>query len=46
MDATDNVKTAEPLVELMPEEAVLPALAQSAHPVEWIESNAPDPEES
>ena len=31
----------EPLVELAPEESVLPALSQSAHPVEFIESNAP-----
>jgi len=31
----------EPLVELAPDEAVLPALMQSAHPVEFIESNAP-----
>jgi hypothetical protein len=31
----------EPLVELAPEEAVLPALLQSAHPVEFIEANAP-----
>ena len=37
----------EPLVELVPEEEVLPALSQSAHPVEWIESNKePEDEDS
>jgi hypothetical protein len=29
----------KPLVELAPEESVLPALQQSAHPVEFIEAN-------
>ncbi len=29
----------QPLVELAPEEAVLPALNQSAHPVEFLEAN-------
>ncbi len=28
-----------PLVELAPEEVVLPALMQSAHPVEFLEAN-------
>ena len=28
----------EPLVELAPDEAVVRALAQSAHPVEFVES--------
>lgn len=36
----------EPLVEPAPEEAVVPALAQSAHPVEFIEANAPREEPS
>jgi hypothetical protein len=34
----------EPLVELAPDEAVLRALAQSAHPDEWIEANKSDEE--
>jgi hypothetical protein len=29
----------KPLVEIAPDETVLPALSQSAHPVEFIESN-------
>jgi hypothetical protein len=29
----------KPLVELAPEETTLPALSQSAHPVEFIEAN-------
>jgi hypothetical protein len=29
----------QPLVELAPEEAVLPALMQSAHPIEFTEAN-------
>ena len=41
---TDGQPTNEPMVELAPDEAVVRALAQSAHPVEWIESNAPDEE--
>jgi hypothetical protein len=40
----------KPLVELAPEETTLPALSQSAHPVEFIEANEPlvelAPEES
>ena len=32
-------KEKTPLVELAPDESVLPALQQSAHPVEFIESN-------
>ena len=34
---TESAQIEEPLVELAPEEAVLPALLQSAHPVEFIE---------
>ena len=29
----------EPLVELAPDEAVIRALAQSAHPIEWAEAH-------
>ncbi len=29
----------EPLVELAPDEAVVRALAQSAHPIEWAEAH-------
>lgn len=36
---TDPKRVSEPLVEFAPEEAVLPALSQSAHPVEFVESN-------
>ena len=40
----------KPLVEFAPEETTLPALSQSAHPVEFIEANEPlvelAPEES
>ena len=32
----------EPLVELAADEAVVRALAQSAHPVEWAEAHKPD----
>ena len=32
----------EPLVELAPDEAVVRALAQSAHPVEWAEAHKSD----
>ena len=40
MEPTVNAKQrTEPLVELAPEEAVLPALSQSSHPVEFVESN-------
>jgi Tfp pilus assembly protein PilN len=42
MKPTDNSRKTEPLVERVPEEAVLPALSQSAHPVEFIESNNPE----
>jgi hypothetical protein len=35
-------KQSAPLVELAPEEAVLPALSQSAHPVEFVEANKTD----
>jgi hypothetical protein len=43
MDPIENSRrTDEPLVEPAPEEAVIPALIQSAHPVEWTESNEPD----
>lgn len=30
---------AEPLVEIAPDEAVVRALAQSAHPIEWVEAH-------
>jgi hypothetical protein len=39
----------QPLVEQAPDEAVTRALAQSAHPVEFVESNEPEsdaPDES
>ncbi len=40
MEKTEHTQDEErPLVELAPEEAVLPALNQSAHPVEFIEAN-------
>ena len=42
----ERQRNTESLVELAPDEAVLRALAQSAHPVEWLESNAPDQEVS
>jgi hypothetical protein len=32
----------EPLVELAPDEAVVRALSQSAHPVEWAEAQKSD----
>jgi hypothetical protein len=35
-------KKSAPLVELAPDEAVLPALSQSAHPVEFVEANKTD----
>lgn len=41
---TEGKQTKEPLVELAPDEAVLRALAQSAHPVEWTEANPRDEE--
>jgi hypothetical protein len=41
METGKKPPTDEPLVELVPEEAVLPALAQSAHPIEWTEANEP-----
>jgi hypothetical protein len=44
MDPTDDQRTAEPLVELAPDETVVRALSQSAHPVEWVEANPPDDE--
>jgi hypothetical protein len=31
-----------PLVELLPEDTVLPALMQTVPPIEWANSNAPD----
>jgi hypothetical protein len=37
MEQTTN----EPLVELAPDEAVVRALAQSANPTEFVESNRP-----
>jgi hypothetical protein len=37
MEQTAN----EPLVELAPDEAVVRALAQSANPTEFVESNRP-----
>ena len=42
--ATDGKRRDEPLVELAPDEAVLRALAQSAHPVEFVESNKQEEE--
>lgn len=40
MEKTEQMHDEErPLVELAPEEAVLPALVQSAHPVEFLEAN-------
>jgi len=40
MERTEHTPEEErPLVELAPEEAVLPALNQSAHPVEFLEAN-------
>jgi hypothetical protein len=39
MDQVPDAKRKSPLVEIAPEETVLPALIQSAHPVEFIESN-------
>jgi hypothetical protein len=38
----EGQKETEPLVELAPDEAVLRALSQSAHPVEWTEANPTD----
>ena len=35
----EHTKTPEPLVEPAPEEAVVRALAQSANPTEFVESN-------
>ncbi len=32
----------EPLVELAPDESVVRALAQSAHPIEWAEAHKSD----
>ena len=43
---TEGQRTTEPLVELAPDEAVLRALSQSAHPVEWTEANPADEEVS
>lgn len=40
METADTQHTTEPLVEIAPDEAVVRALAQSAHPVEFVESNA------
>jgi len=37
VDRKRDVK--KPLIELAPEESVLPALQQSAHPVEFVEAN-------
>jgi hypothetical protein len=39
MDQEPDTRRKAPLVELAPDESVLPALQQSAHPVEFIESN-------
>jgi hypothetical protein len=44
MEPIDTQRKTEPLVEPAPEEAVLRALAQSAYPLEFIESNKPDEE--
>jgi len=41
---TEGQRTTEPLVELAPDESVVRALAQSAHPVEWVESNPSEEE--
>ena len=41
MNAKDERK---PLVEPAPDEAVVRALAQSAHPVEFVEANEPEDE--
>lgn len=42
MDRTASTEADDqPLVELAPEEAVLAALIQSAHPVEFVEANPP-----
>jgi hypothetical protein len=40
--SADTHEVTEPLVELAPDESVLAALTQSAHPVEFIEANAAD----
>jgi len=43
MDPTESPRrTDEPLVEQAPDDAVVPALIQSAHPVEFIDSNESD----
>ena len=39
--ATKTQAKTEPLVELAPDEAVVRALAQSANPTEFVESNKP-----
>jgi hypothetical protein len=39
---TPELPEQEPLVELAPDEAVLRALSQSAHPVEWAEAHKSD----
>jgi hypothetical protein len=45
--STETAASEKQLVELVPEEALLPALSQSAHPVEWVEANPPqDADES
>ena len=44
MEPTEAQGKNEPLVELAPDEAVLRALSQSAHPVEWVEANKSDEE--
>ena len=38
----EEEETRKPLVEEAPDEAVVRALAQSAHPVEFVESNQRD----
>lgn len=43
-ERTAAQESTEPLVEVAPDESVVRALAQSAHPVEFIESNQPDEE--
>jgi hypothetical protein len=42
----DKQQTSEPLVEIASDETVVRALQQSAHPVEFTESNRPAKDES
>jgi hypothetical protein len=46
MESTETPPNVQPLVEMTPEEAVLPALIQSAHPVEFVEANPAEAAES